>query len=527
MAEAKHPPLVEALLDPWAYPEPVNAIELAETHISYLFLTGKQVYKVKKPVDFGFLDFTTMEKRRYYCEQEVELNRRMSPEVYLGVVEIREQGGRYSIGGEGTTVEYAVKMLQLPQSRTMSLLLKQGQVTEEQVRRLAVKIADFHRRAATGPEIMRLGTVEAVRENVEENFWQTEKYMGKCLSQDTFDDLVAYSRAFLEAREEIFRQRADAGRVRDCHGDLHTAQIFLENGISIIDCIEFNQRFRYSDVAEDIAFLAMDLDFHQRPDLSRTFVQTYVQESGDSGVMDLLDFFKSYRAYVRGKVNSFLLDDPELPDEEREKAASLARDYFHLARSYSQVFPRPALVLVTGITGTGKSTVAQELARRWDLSYISSDLTRKSLAGIGTEEHRYEDFGQGIYSAEFSQRTYESMFQQADEQLKAGRSVVLDGTFRRSVERAGAIATARKLGVGTWIVECQLPDDIARQRLESRWAEGTSVSDGRWELYHQQKKEREPVSEVPADRYIPLDTSRPVQETVRELLRQLYTSVLG
>ena len=527
MAEAKHPPLVEALLDPGAYPEPVGAIKLAETHISYLFLIGDYVYKIKKPVNFGFLDFTTLEKRCYYCEQELELNRRMSPEVYLRVVEIREQDGNYSIDGDGDTVEYAVKMLQLPQSRTMSLLLKEGQVTEEQVRRLAVKIADFHKRAATGPEITRLGDIAAVRENVEENFSQTEKYIGKCLSQDMFDDLAVYSRAFLEAREEIFRQRADAGRVRDCHGDLHTAQIFLENGISIIDCIEFNQRFRYSDVAEDIAFLVMDLDFHQCPDLSRTFVQTYVQESGDPGVMELLDFFKSYRAYVRGKVNSFLLGDLELTDDDREEAASVARDYFQLAHSYTRVFPRPALALVTGITGTGKSTIAQELARRWDFSYISSDVTRKALAGIEPEEHRYEPFGEGIYSAEFSQRTYESMFQQAENQLKVGCSVVLDGTFRRSGERLGATAVARKLGVEAWIVQCRLPDHIARQRLESREAEDASVSDGRWELYHQQKQDWEPVTEVPPDRYIPLDTSGPVQENMRELLQQLFRSVLG
>jgi aminoglycoside phosphotransferase family enzyme/predicted kinase len=450
----------------------------------------------------------------------------MSPEVYLGVVEVREQNGSYSIGGAGNTVEYAVKMLQLPKSRTMSLLLKENDVTEEQVQRLAVKIAEFHRRAATSPEITRLGDIEAVRKNVEENFSQTEKYIGKCLSQDAFDDLAAYTRAFLEAREELFRRRASAGRIRDCHGDLHTAQIFLENGISILDCIEFNQRFRYSDVAEDMAFLAMDLDFHQRPDLSRTFVQTYVQESGDAGVMDLLDFFKSYRACVRGKVNSFLLDDPELSDGEREKVTSLARDYFQLAHSYTCVFPRPVLVLVTGITGTGKSTVARELARRWDFSYISSDETRKALAGIGTEEHRYEEFGQGIYSAEFSQRTYESMFQQAEEQLKEGRPVVLDGTFRRSAERSGAIAAARKLGLEAWIVECQLPDDTARQRLEQRREEGTSVSDGRWELYRQQQQEWEPVSEVAADRNISLDTSGSVQENVRELLRRLYINVL-
>jgi aminoglycoside phosphotransferase family enzyme/predicted kinase len=526
MREKKHPPLVEALLDPGAYPETVAAVELVETYISYLFLTGQHVYKVKKPVEYGFLDFTTLEKRRYYCEKEVELNRRIAPEVYLGVVEIREQGGRYAIEGPGQAKEYAVKMLQLPHSRTMSLLLKQGQVSEDQVRQLAAKIATFHSRAATSPEIARLGGIEGVRQSIEENFSQTEKYIGRCISSDTFDDLVAYSRAFLEAKEDLFRQRAAAGRIRDCHGDLHTAQIFLDNDINIIDCIEFNDRFRYSDVAEDIAFLAMDLDFHQRPDLSQTFIETYIQESGDGGVSDLLDFFKSYRAYVRGKVNSFRLDDPGLPDEDLQQALTTAQDYFHLAHSYAIVGPRPALFLVTGITGTGKSTLAQELARRWGLAYISSDLTRKGLAGIEPRQHRYEEFEQGIYSEDFSRRTYESMFQQMTERLKEGNSVVLDGTFRRSVERSRAVAIGREMGSDVWIIECTLPDEIARRRLEQRFQEGTSVSDGLWELYHRQQREWEPVNEVPCDRYLPLDTSGSPPETIRELLYQFYIMLL-
>jgi uncharacterized protein len=520
------PALVESLLGPEAYPEQVSNIELVETYISYLFLTGSHVYKVKKPVDYGFLDFTTLEKRRYYCHQEVELNRRLSPDVYLGVVEIREQDGQYTIAGPGQTVEYAVKMLQLPKQRAMNALLREGKVTEGDIRRLTARIADFHRRAETSPEITRLGGLEVVWQNVEENFSQTEKFVGTCLSLDAFDDLVAYSRAFLEVKEGLFQRRAREGRIRDCHGDLHTAQIFLENGISIIDCIEFNDRFRCSDVAEDIAFLAMDLDYHQRTDLSRLLIETYVPESGDSGLLELLDFFKSYRAYVRGKVTSFRLDDPTLSEAEKRETLASAQGYFQLARSYTQEFPKPALVLVVGLTGTGKSTVAQELARRWSLSYISSDITRKTLARIAPEERRYESFGEGIYSSEFSRRTYDAMFRQAEQCLQDGGSVVMDGTFRSANERSRAIETPRREGIDTWIVECSLPEEEVRHRLERRAREGTSASDARWELFHRLQQEWEPVAEVPDKQYLRLDTSRPLPETMRQLLHWLYASVL-
>ena len=234
---------------------------MVETHISYIFFTDEHVYKVKKPVDYGFLDFTTLAKRRVYCHKEVELNRRISPDVYLGVVEIREQGGLYAVEGPGRTAEYAVKMRRLLRERSMDWLLKQGLVTTEDVDRIATRIARFHHKAQRGPHVTEHGDLEAVRKNVEENFAQTRKYIDIALSADIYDDLVAYSRAFLDARRAVFDARESEGRIRDCHGDLHTTQIFLEtpadcgnsDGISIIDCIEFNERFRYSDVAEDIA----------------------------------------------------------------------------------------------------------------------------------------------------------------------------------------------------------------------------------------------------------------------------------
>lgn len=517
-----HPPLVQALLQPEVYPERPASVELAETHISHLFFTPRHVYKVKKAVNFGFLDFTTLEKRRYYCHQEVELNRRLSPQVYLGVVEVRLQGGRYTVEGLGETVEYAVKMQRLPQERLLATLLRQGEVTSEDIRRLAVKIADFHAGAETRPSITRLGGIEAVRQNVEENFAQTRQYVGTCLSQDLFDDLEAYSQVFMAVREGLFWRREAQGCVRDCHGDLHTGQIFLENGISIIDCIEFNERFRYSDVAADLAFLAMDLDFYNRQDLSRFLVDTYVEASGDPGVRELMDFFKVYRAYVRGKVTAFRLDDSALEGEERRRVVSQAQAYFHLAHSYAQPLPRPALILVCGLTGAGKTTVAQELARRWGLAFISSDQVRKELAGIAATEHQYVPFGQGIYSPEFSQRTYQTMLQRATEELSQGSSVVLDATFRRAGERLQAVALARSLGVETWVVECVLEEGEVRRRLEERVRQGGSVSDSRWELYGPMQEQWESVEEVPPSRYLRVDTRPALQEVMPRLSRAWY-----
>jgi aminoglycoside phosphotransferase family enzyme len=326
-------------MKPQAYPEGASAVELVETHASYLFLTDRYVYKVKKPVDYGFLDFTSLEKRRYYCNREVELNRRISPDVYLGVVEIRRHPAGYSFAGPGRPVEYAVKMRRLPRGRAMNLLLQRNEVQASDMARLAARIAAFHRRAETGPRIARLGGVDTVRRNVEENLSQTRRFVGSLLSQDQLDDLEAYGLAFLDTKEPLLRRRAELGRVRDCHGDLHTAQIFLDpppgaagdDGIAIIDCIEFNDRFRYSDVAADIAFLAMDLDFHGRPDLSRRFVDEYVRESGDPGVAEVLDFFKGYRAHVRGKVTALLLDSQVTGEPAWQRTLAAARSYFRLA----------------------------------------------------------------------------------------------------------------------------------------------------------------------------------------------------
>ncbi len=332
------PTLRNALLDPAAYPDKPKDIRLIETHISLLFLTGSYVYKVKKPVDFGFLNFTSLERRKYFCEQEVALNRRLSPKVYLGVVRITGEKGRLTLGGEGEPVEYAVKMRQISEESLMEKLLERKQLTPKMIEAVSEKLVRFYFEAETNDLIRSFARPERVKQDTDENFEQTERYIGVTISKEVYDEVKRRTNDFFGTKEEIFHQRIQSDRIRDCHGDLRLEHIFWEDGISIFDCIEFNERFRYTDVAADIAFLAMDLDYHGRQDLSEHLIRAYVGESGDRELLDVLDFYKTYRAYVRGKVDSFQLDDPNIPDEKKAEARERARKYFELSHQYARRF---------------------------------------------------------------------------------------------------------------------------------------------------------------------------------------------
>jgi aminoglycoside phosphotransferase family enzyme len=328
------PSVVEALLKSQAYPHRPRKIELVQTQMSFVFLTGEYVYKLKKPVNLGYLDYTTLEKRHFFCQQELELNRRLCPDAYLAVVPIVEKKGEIRIEGRGQAIEYAVKMEQLPQDRMMDVLLPRGWVTLEMVARVAEKLVGFHQKAETNQKIAAFGKLDVIRQNTDENFAQTEKYIGFTIPKEKYERIKGYTDNFIKSNAGLFDKRVKEGKIRDCHGDLHAAHVCFTDGICIYDCIEFNDRFRYSDVASEIAFLAMDLDRYQQADLSRHLVNTYVGLSRDEELLKLLDFYKCYRAYVRGKVESFKLDDPYIPEEEKAKVLTAARSYFQLAESY-------------------------------------------------------------------------------------------------------------------------------------------------------------------------------------------------
>jgi aminoglycoside phosphotransferase family enzyme len=328
------PSTVKALLKPQAYPHKPQKIELVQTQMSFILLAGEYVYKIKKPVDLGYLDYTTLEKRHFFCQQELELNRRLCPDAYLAVVPIVEEKGELCIEGRGKAIEYAVKMKQLPQDRMMDVLLPQGLVTLEMVARVAEKLMRFHQKAETNPKIAAFGRLDVIRHNCDENFAQTEKYIGTSITTEEYQHIKNYTNNFIDSNASLFDKRVREGKIRDCHGDLHAAHVCFTGDICIYDCIEFNDRFRYSDVASEIAFLAMDLDRYQQAGLSRHLVNTYVELSHDEELLKLLNFYKCYRAYVRGKVESFKLDDPYIPEEEKAKVLTAARSYFELAESY-------------------------------------------------------------------------------------------------------------------------------------------------------------------------------------------------
>jgi len=328
------PELIQALLDPRAYPDNPKNISLKQTQMSFIFLTDEYVYKVKKPVNLGFLDYTTLEKRHFYSQRELELNRRLCPNTYLGVLPIARRGGNILMGGEGEALEYAVKMRRLPEERMLDVLLAQNRVKPEMIAAVAQKLADFHQKAQSSAEISTFGNLDIIRQNTDENFTQTEKYLDNTILKARYQRIKDYTDDFIREQASLFHRRVASGKIRDCHGDLHAAHICFAQGICIYDCIEFNDRFRYSDVANEVAFLAMDLDHYGRADLSQSFVGAYVDQSQDKELLELLNFYKCYRAYVRGKIESFKLDDPYISQEERATSKSLAKNYFELAESY-------------------------------------------------------------------------------------------------------------------------------------------------------------------------------------------------
>lgn len=330
------PPYIQALLHPERYDHPAADIKLVQTHISSVILAGDFVYKFKKPVNFGFLDFSDLEKRRICCEQEVLLNRRLCPDIYLGLVAVTaEGGGNFVLNGTGTVVEYGVKMARMPEERMMVQLIRSGELQAAHIDALVAVLAEFYQKADGGPEIARFGTAEAVGVNVLENFEQTQSFVDQgALSRRQFEGIAAYARTVL-GNEALFQKRIDGGFIRDCHGDLYSANICLADKVYIYDCIEFNQRFRYCDVASDVAFLAMDLDYYGLDVLSDRFIDTFVDATADDGLRSMLPFYKCYRAYVRGKIGLFTAADAAVDAATRAANIDNAAKYFRLAERYA------------------------------------------------------------------------------------------------------------------------------------------------------------------------------------------------
>jgi aminoglycoside phosphotransferase family enzyme/predicted kinase len=514
---------------PEAYPHPTGRIELVQTHVSYVLLAGEHVYKIKKPLDFGFLDYSTPGKRRYYCWQEVVLNSRLCSDTYLGVVAIRETADGVRIGGSGRVVEYAVHMRRLPEERMMHRLLEAGKVTPAMVRRLADRVAEFHASAETSKRIAEYGGW-AIKYAWEENIQQWAPYIGQTTTAEQDRILKAFGEAFFARERELLARRVKERRIRDGHSDLRSDAVCFENGICIMDCVEFNRRIRWVDVTRDVGFLAMDLDYRGHAELGSAFVRRYVKTSGDEGVNELIGFYKAYNACVRGKVDGFQLSQPEIPARDRRAAQKSAQRYFALACRYAESLRPAMLVIMCGLPATGKSTVAQEVAEAAGMVYYSSDVVRKELAGLGPRERRYERYDTGIYGPEFHERTYRALLERARSDLEAGRSVVLDASYIRRAHRKAAAALAKETGAQFVVLYTTADEGLVRKRLEERLRQGADPSDARWVIYTGQKRHFQRPTEIEPLRLIEIDSSKPVRTKLKmavEGLRRISPLSIG
>jgi aminoglycoside phosphotransferase family enzyme/predicted kinase len=489
--------LMEDLCKPSVYPHEVDCVERIQTHISVVFLAGGYAYKLKKPLDLGFLDYTTLDKRLDCCEQEVRLNRRLAPTVYCGVVPIRNSRGSVCVGQEmderdaGRTdkdlIECAVKMVRLPSDRTFRSLLSRGELTSERLDQLAQKLVAFYAAADAGGEVSRMGDWPMVARNCQENFEQIAPFVGQTLSAKLYGRLGQYTEVALQKHRSVVEKRARENVPRDTHGDLRLEHAYAwakEGGLPdvlVVDCIEFNKRFRYADPVSDIAFLAMELEYEGRPDLSQAFTESYFRRSGDLEGLKLLPFYIAYRHVVRGKVCSLKARQEEVPRDKREEAEARARRHF--LGALGRLAPpeeRPCLILVGGLPGVGKSTVARLLEERVDFVRLSSDRIRKQLAGLPESSPAGAPFEEGIHTPAWTNRTYAELRRQAMKRLFQGDRVLVDASFRSESHRKMVSDAAKTLGVPALFLFCRADRDVVRRRLESR-EEGPS--DANWDIY--------------------------------------------
>jgi aminoglycoside phosphotransferase family enzyme/predicted kinase len=523
--------LREDLLCSGVLPSRGEPIVCVETHISWVFLSATEVWKVKKPVDLGFLDFRTLAARKEACEAEVRLNVRLAADVYLGVVPVtRRADGRHSIGGEGEVVDWAVRMRRIPDAFRADLRLARGALSAEAVDAVAGRLARFHADALHDARIATFGHPSILKESIVENFAQTHEVVGNYLPPEEASEIEGWQTSFLARHEALFEERVRTGRIREGHGDLRLEHVYIDEAgeLRILDCIEFNERFRFIDVCADLAFLSMDLAWHGRVDLAERLLATYAREANDYDLFSIVDFYESYRAYVRAKISTFLEADASLPWDIRARASEDARRYFLLALSAGRrTLVAPALVAVGGVIASGKSTVAEWIASELGgAPIVDADRTRKHMLRVEPTEHVNDAAWTGAYHPAFTERVYREVLRRAEVVLASGRPVVVDASFRSRATRRELRALAVTLGVSFKLVECRAPASVCRARLEQR-AKGVNVSDGRLAVFDEFVAHFEAMDEVDAEEHLVLDTSLPREDTRSTLREALALSPRG
>ncbi len=549
--------LLKFLADPGSYEHNPKSVEIIQTHVSIVALAGPLVFKVRKPVNFGFLDYSTLERRRRFSFREVDLNRRLCPDVYLGVVPIVEGDGRLGFGalesqdqaaGSADPPEdYAVKMARLDECNFLSSQLAATRAASAKnlhpastsnnantetcmtapgdfvglstIQRIVETLVPFYQAQPTTPGF---GTLDCIREAVSGNLVLCENTVGPVLPRASLDAMRRYAECFIERKSAIFASRVEEGRIRDCHGDLRPIHIHMgPNRVSIYDCIEFNDNLRCIDVAADLAFLGMELAYAGRWDLSEAFLAKMAIRLNDPDIFDVLDFYQAYRAAVRGKVAWLLANERELPDERRPEAIKEAHDFFRLALRFSLFGSKATVLCVMGRVGTGKSSLAAALGNALGWDVFSSDTTRKRLAGVPVNVRPQGTQRRQLYSPAMSERIYASITESALAALRTHRGAVLDATFGRESHRKNLSKTVADAGGKVLFVELLANDALIRKRLADREENPETISDARLEDFDRLSANYESPEELGPDKLIRLRSTPSIEQTSEKLLLHL------
>ncbi len=508
---------IKNLLKKEAFPHKTNYLELKETYISWLIFTGDFVYKIKKPVKYGYLDFSSLKKREFFCKEELRLNQRLSKDIYLEVVKIVEKGKnlffiplKKSLSKGEKIKDYALKMRQIPQEYCLFELIKKRKFKKEKIKNLARKIALFHKMTENCPK--RYGW-EVVKFNWQENFEQTKKFVGKILNKALFGFIKKAIEKFLTENKDLFFERIKQEKIKDCHGDLHSGNIFITpDQIYIIDCIEFNKRFRYQDTASDVAFLTMDLEYLKRKDLAKEFLKEYNLYLKDETLFEILPFYQCYRAYVRAKVGCFSLPKQDIFS---------IQNYFSLALKYAFLClkKKPFLIILFGPVGTGKSYLGKYLSKILGASYLNSDVIRKKMFNIPLFEHPKENLDK-IYNKKISLKVYQKMINEGIKLAKEGNFVILDATFPTQFYRQLLIEKAKKQKIPYFFVECWASEKKILERLKKRETK-KEVSDATTKVYFKLKGKFEPFV-LSKENYLFLNREKDkVKEDANKILKKV------
>lgn len=521
MSDSGHAAVVAALSSPEFYPHQPACVAIKQTHISWVFLAGDEVFKVKKPVRFSFLDFSTRERRRRACLDEVRLNRRLAPDVYLGVrgVRITPEGPTWCAAGVEDAGEPVVHMRRLPDERMLPRLLADGMAGPPEIDAIVARLVRFHADADRSAEVLALSDPARMQAFLANDIAEVERFRTTVLDPQDDDEVRAFLDAGLEVRTPQLRRRIARGRACEGHGDLHAEHVCIAtNGeVVIFDCIEFSRELRCRDVAAEVSFLKMDLEFRGYPELAQRLVRGYAVATHDREFVDLTEWFACQRAYVRTKVDCLRSDAKDVSDRARSEARNEARRHLDLALRYTRT-TKPLVIVVHGISGSGKSTVARRIAARTGFVRFASDEIRKELAGIEWTDRSGADGW--LYTSEMSARTYGTLYQRAASTLARGQGVVLDATFQRRIDRHTAQKVADEAGVGWLLVECTCPEDELERRLEQRRLDNADASDADIRVARAQREGYETWNEAEEQGGVRVDT-RDTARALHEIERRL------